>query len=329
MIRHNRFNALLGIMLAAWLAACNTEPQAGPPTAQPTETPLLLSGIRVSTLTPAPSATHPPATDIPSAPATAPILPTATPGCIIGAAFVADVTIPDGSVVAPNAQFVKTWRVQNSGTCDWGTGITVVRAEGEALGGSASVALPNTAVGGTRDVSITFTAPGNPGTYEAKYRVRTASGVGLTALTVSIVVQATPTPAGPPTATPKPSPIPTYSGTLDSFPGMWIVVPDKFGGNVTDTQRLQQVQIRGSGATLYASPATVYGSPYAFAFFGEVPSSYSGGNAMQWEFDDAARGHVTMRMTIRKACNANLRLTYPGFQGTFIVQNERSLIPCT
>src|SRR5512138_2778546 len=33
--------------------------------------------------------------------------------------FVADVTIPDGTVMTPNQAFTKTWRVKNVGTCAW------------------------------------------------------------------------------------------------------------------------------------------------------------------------------------------------------------------
>jgi hypothetical protein len=37
------------------------------------------------------------------------------------AAFIMDVTVPDGSRFAPGATFDKTWRLQNTGTCTWTT----------------------------------------------------------------------------------------------------------------------------------------------------------------------------------------------------------------
>jgi hypothetical protein len=47
-------------------------------------------------------------------------IPTSTPeGCTDIAAFVADVTIPDNTVMAPNQPFTKTWRLRNDGTCTW------------------------------------------------------------------------------------------------------------------------------------------------------------------------------------------------------------------
>lgn len=35
------------------------------------------------------------------------------------AAYVKDITYPDGSQVPPGSQFVKTWRVSNSGVMPW------------------------------------------------------------------------------------------------------------------------------------------------------------------------------------------------------------------
>ena len=37
------------------------------------------------------------------------------------AAFIRDVTVPDGSPFAPGETFTKTWRLQNTGTCTWTT----------------------------------------------------------------------------------------------------------------------------------------------------------------------------------------------------------------
>src|SRR5689334_8049481 len=35
------------------------------------------------------------------------------------AAFLADVTYPDGSIISLNSTFVKIWRIKNVGTCTW------------------------------------------------------------------------------------------------------------------------------------------------------------------------------------------------------------------
>jgi|GEM_PF-273136 len=310
------------VVMAALLAACDVRPAASP-TPEPTETLPPLSGVRVSTLPPPATNTPVPATRTPIAPTVGPTTG-ATPGCVMGAAFVADVTIPDHSSVAPGAQLVKTWRVKNSGTCDWGAGFALVFTEGDQMSGPATVAVPPTASGGTRDLAITLKAPASPGAYKGKWQLRAPGGAPLTGLTVSIVVAVTPTPTGPATATPKPSPVPTYVGTIESFVGLWLV--DEALG---DPQRLQQIKVEQSGSKLLASPATTFGSPYAFGLIGYVSDTYHGGDTMQWGFDDPARGHVTIKMTINKACNAKVRLSYTGLaEKKYIFYNVQSQIPC-
>src|SRR5262245_21217234 len=43
--------------------------------------------------------------------------------------FVADVNIPDGTSMAPGQDFLKTWRVKNSGSCTWDADYKLVYAE--------------------------------------------------------------------------------------------------------------------------------------------------------------------------------------------------------
>ncbi len=313
------------IILAICLASC----QSGTPTilatSVPTDAPIPTAVARVTT--PPPTPTPVPAltlTPSPSAPTASP-----TPTCATRAAFIADVTIPDGSVLAPNTPFVKTWRIQNSGTCDWGPGLTLAFVGGAQLGGPAVVAFPPTRAGATRDISLNLKAPPSAGAYEGKWHLRDPEGERLTAVTVSIVVPATPTPTLPPSVTPKPTAVPTYAGTLASFLGEWHVVEDKFGDNNTDTQRLFRVGIAQAGSNLVVSPDTWPLSPYAFAKTHQISLPYQGGNEFEIEFDDSARGHVKLRFRINKACNATVNLDYPGFQGKFIVWNVKPQISCT
>lgn len=321
-------STLLIIVLGVWLAACSPQPVTGTPTRVPTETPLTLSGIRVSTLPPPATNTPVPAT-FTSVPPTLALQPSATPGCVMSAAFVADVTIPDGSDIAAGSQFVKTWRIRNSGTCDWGNRFTATFVEGNPLGGPSVVSIPPTDAGGTRDVSLTLQAPAQPGAYKGKWQVRTAGGAVLTGLTVSIVVSATPTPAATatPKATVKPTPVPTFAAAIDSFVGLWLTVEDRFGDNVTDTQRLQQLQIEKSGSQLKVSPATTFGSPHQFGLIGFASAPYSGGPRMQWNFQDPKLGQVSIEMIINKLCNARANLSYAGFSGKFIVQKPQCQLP--
>jgi hypothetical protein len=93
--------------------------------------------------------------------------------CTYVAAYVGDVTIPDGTVVAPGATFVKTWRVRNDGTCTWGAGgyaaHRLVFSGGHSLG-PASFEIPvEIPPGYTADVSVELTAPTSPGTYRSEW----------------------------------------------------------------------------------------------------------------------------------------------------------------
>jgi hypothetical protein len=96
------------------------------------------------------------------------------------AQFVADVTIPDGMVFAPNTAFKKTWRLKNIGTCTWTTGYSIAYASGEKFGNVASVALPSTvAPGQTVDVSVDMTSPAAAAKYRGNWQLVNASGVAF------------------------------------------------------------------------------------------------------------------------------------------------------
>jgi len=161
-----------------------------------------------------------------------PTEPTETPpppvtteaGCTLDSQYVADVTIPDGTVMSPGAAFVKTWKVKNSGTCDWEAGFQLIFVSGAQMSGPGSVSLPAVPAGGQTDVSVNLTAPSAYGTHKGTWRIRSTDGTMFgTNLTVVIVVPApvtdTPQPTGVPTVGPtEPGPLPnleTYAFFTD------------------------------------------------------------------------------------------------------------------
>jgi hypothetical protein len=94
------------------------------------------------------------------------------------AQFIADVTIPDGTVLAAGTVFTKTWRLKNIGSCTWGSGYRLAFSSGHAMGGPAEVNLPySVAPGQTVDVSVTLTAPAAAGSYRGYWMLKNASGV--------------------------------------------------------------------------------------------------------------------------------------------------------
>lgn len=124
-------------------------------------------------------------------------------GCVLRAAYVADVTIPDNTKLEKNQTFVKTWRIRNSGTCAWGEGTKFVYVSGETFGAPASVAVSPTAPDAQVDISVSMTAPGTPGTYRSNWQLQDPSGKaygGVFYVQIIIEGPATPTPTVAPTA---------------------------------------------------------------------------------------------------------------------------------
>ena len=117
-----------------------------------------------------PSATAVPATSTP--------LPTATAVRYCDwVSFIKDVTIPDGTVMAPGEVFTKTWRLQNRGTCTWTSDYYLVFTSGDPMGGTTAVRLPGiVAPGQYVDVSVTLTAPDSRGRQTGYWMLRNPSG---------------------------------------------------------------------------------------------------------------------------------------------------------
>lgn len=112
----------------------------------------------------------------PGAPPT--VIPANTAACADAAAFVSDVTIPDGSDVGASTPFNKVWRVRNAGVCAWTTGYGLVRTSTSA-GFNAAEGAPLAAVvnpGDSADVAIGLTSPAAGGSYQAAYRLRAPDG---------------------------------------------------------------------------------------------------------------------------------------------------------
>lgn len=139
------------------------------PTPETTETP---------TLTPGPSETPTPAGS-------------PTPIICDQMQFISDVTVPDGSTMTPGQEFVKTWKVKNTGPCTWTTNYNLVfsyPANGQMGGKSTPLAAdvpPNTEA----EVSVTLKAPTKSGTYSSYWVLQNNNGFTFgTRLSVVIIV---------------------------------------------------------------------------------------------------------------------------------------------
>jgi len=94
------------------------------------------------------------------------------------AAFVTDVTYPDGSVIGRGTTFTKIWRIKNVGTCTWTTSYSLVFVSGEKFGAQNAVSMSGSiGPGQTVDLPIGLVAPNKEGRYKGSWMLRNASGV--------------------------------------------------------------------------------------------------------------------------------------------------------
>ncbi|OZC94065.1 hypothetical protein CH279_21665 [Rhodococcus sp. 06-412-2B] len=93
--------------------------------------------------------------------------------------WVADITIPDGTLMAPGERFTKIWRVRNGGSVHW-KGRYIKRMG--PLGGSSQVAtlsltpIPDTAPGELCDIAVECKAHVLPGSSQANFKMSDAHG---------------------------------------------------------------------------------------------------------------------------------------------------------
>lgn len=126
----------------------------------------LIPGPALPTITPQPIVTAVP---------TISTLPPTT-GCD-RAAFVSDVTVPDGAVFTPGQTFTKTWRFKNTGKCTWTTGYSLVFSTGDQMSGVSPINIPaSVAPNQTIDLSVNLTAPNSIGNYRGYWLLKNATG---------------------------------------------------------------------------------------------------------------------------------------------------------
>jgi hypothetical protein len=226
------------------------------------ETPTLQTHpTRTPTRTPKPSPTATPtATSTPTPEPTAD-----TEGCILGAVFQADVTVPDNMQIAGDEVFTKTWRLRNTGSCAWGSGYRLVFIEGDQMGGPASVRVPETPPGDSADVSVVLEAPSDDAQFTGVWQMcvnETECFGDRIRVQVVTFVPPTQTPTPGPTPTPTPAP-PLLVEVINTTPHT-----DSFG----DLVLLGEVQNLGSRpvkqldavATLYDAEGAVLASDSSY-----------------------------------------------------------------
>lgn len=114
------------------------------------------------------------------------------------ASFVTDVNYPDGTKLDADANFTKTWRLKNDGSCTWTSGYSIIFDHGDRMSAPdwAQLTSGTVAPGTSVDVSINLKAPSSNGTYKGHFRLKAADnsifGInadGQTAFYVEVIVK--------------------------------------------------------------------------------------------------------------------------------------------
>ena len=92
------------------------------------------------------------------------------------AAYVSDVTVPDGTLVAAGSAFTKTWMLQNSGACAWSLEYRLTFVGGDQLAGQDAPLTEVVPSGGQSAVSVQLAAPMAPGSYAGQWQMKNAHG---------------------------------------------------------------------------------------------------------------------------------------------------------
>jgi hypothetical protein len=186
--RNMRGYLLAAAMLAAACTRTTSIEQPPPPTsAASLEFP---AAVLIATSTDEPAAS--PTIEAPAVVAT----------CQNGAAFLEDLSIPDGSLVGPGQTLVKRWAVQNVGTCDWGSGYQLARIGQDELAGPQAVPLFPAKAGASAVWEVELKAPLSQGDYLSRWQAEDPQGNPFgDEVFLLITVQSA-------TDTPSPTPLP-------------------------------------------------------------------------------------------------------------------------
>jgi hypothetical protein len=160
-----------------------------------------------ATLTPAPSATNTvAATFAPLGTNTPGVAPTSS--CDVSV-FISDITVPDGTPMAPGQNFDKTWRIQNAGTCSWTATYKVVFT-GSGNGPMGGITTPIGKIvkpGESIDITVEFVAPTTAGDSVTWWKLQNEAGVFFgTPFSASIKVVGAAAKTATPTDTVTPTP---------------------------------------------------------------------------------------------------------------------------
>lgn len=97
--------------------------------------------------------------------------------CADDSEFVSDVTVPDGTHLAPGRFTIKTWRLRNTGTCTWDGSYRFTFLSGDRMSGPRHAPLEQSVPPGMEvELSVGLVAPEAPGTYRGSWTLFAPNG---------------------------------------------------------------------------------------------------------------------------------------------------------
>jgi hypothetical protein len=92
-------------------------------------------------------------------------------------AYVDDVTIPDGTILAPGQTFKKTWRLRNTGTCSWTHDYSIAFVSGNGMDGETTAINKYVAPGKAANITISLTVPDVEGEFTGYWQLTDKNGI--------------------------------------------------------------------------------------------------------------------------------------------------------
>lgn len=102
-----------------------------------------------------------------------------------------DVNVPDNTIMSPGQDFIKTWRVKNTGACPWGAGYVLVYAGYSDNMSGQFIAMTEVIQPGQEvELSVQFDAPDAAGEYLSAWTMQNPQGVSFPEIIfIKIIVQ--------------------------------------------------------------------------------------------------------------------------------------------
>jgi len=140
--------------------------------AQATATPKPTKAVPTSVPDATPTEQNAPTFSPPTAPG-----PVGSGDACLRANWIADLTIPDGTVMQPDETFYKTWRVKNNGTCTWNSAYKIIYWSGDLMGGLLEYQFPEVVSPGEEvDITLYLRAPPSNGNYSSYWKIQSEWG---------------------------------------------------------------------------------------------------------------------------------------------------------